>query len=327
MNAVLDYLRPHPHRGDVIAAGAIPLALAGLVIALRMTQWSHAARFVVTGLIAALILTMAWLAPLEWETPRPYHSMLLVAGLLMLIVTLRLLAQTIGASASFSAGSGFWTFAVEAAAAGYAAWHANSAICTLIAAVATGVAFEALINWIFGPVGIGTFRAMLLVVSAAFAAGAIRLHDGQRRHSVALVNAVGLASALLAFTFVASALAALETSVAVGSLDRASSGVGFGWKLYSLAIGFGLVAYAGVDREPGPAYLGTGVLILFAVSVAFPSLGGGPHSSLVGWPLFLLVIGAIGLAIGLRPRQPLPPAPATPGAGGATVPFRVDDET
>jgi hypothetical protein len=326
VNAVLEYLRPHPHRGDVIAAGAIPLALAAVSISLRMTQWSHGARFVVTALIAALILTMAWLAPLEGETPRPYHSMLLVSGLLVLILALRQLAQLLGASSSFSAGSGFWTFGLESLAAGYAAWRFNSGICTLIAAVAFGIAFEALINWIFGPVGVGTFRAMIVVVSAVFAAGAIRLHDSRRRHSVALVNAIGLATLVLAVSLVTSALAELQSSIAVAALDRATSGVGFGWKLYTLAIGFGLVAYSGVDREPGPAYLGTGVLLLFAVSTAFPSLVGGPHSSLVGWPVFLLVLGAIGLAIGLRPRQPLPPAPVGPDGGGATVPFRVDDE-
>jgi preprotein translocase subunit SecG len=326
VNAVLDYLRPHPHRGDVIAAGVIPLALAAISISLRMTQWSHGVRFVVTGLIAALILTMASLAPLEGETPRPYHSMLLVSGLLVLIVALLQLGRALGAGSSFSGGSGVWTFGLESLAAGYAAWRFNSGICTLIAAVAFGIAFEALINWVFGPIGIGTFRAMIVVVSAAFAAGAIRLHDRRRRHSVALVNAIGLATLVLALSLVVSALAELQTALSLASFDRATSGVGFGWKLYTLAIGFGLVAYSGVDCEPGPAYLGTGVLVLFAVSTAFPSLVGGPHSSLLGWPVFLLVLGAIGLAIGLRPRRPLPPAPVAAEGGGATVPFRVDDE-
>jgi hypothetical protein len=325
MNPVLEHLRPHPHRGDVIAAGAIPLAVAALVIALRMTQWSHGARFVVTGAIAALILTMAWLAPLEGASPRPYHSMLLVSGLLTLLVALLLLARTLGAGPSVDRGAGFWTFGLEAAAAGLAAWRLNSAICTLIAAVAAAVSFETLINWIFGPIGVYTFRAMLIVISFAFAAGAIRLHDRHRRHSVAFVDAIGLATVVLAASFVGSAVAALESSIALGNLDRATSGVGVGWKLYALAIGFGLVAYAGVDREPGPAYLGTGVLVLFAYSVAYPSVAGEPHTSLVGWPLFLLAIGAIGLAIGLRPRRPLPPPPVA-AEGATTVPFRVDDE-
>jgi hypothetical protein len=250
--------------------------------------------------------------------------MLLVAALIVLIAALRLLAGALGASSS-SAGAATWTFAAEAAAAIAAARHANSAVCTLIAAIAVAATLEAFVSWVFGPLSLGTFRAMLVLVSAALAAGAIRLHDRQRRHSVALVNAVGLATLVLGLTFVLSAINALQASVALGSLDRAASGVGFGWKLYLLALGFGLVAYAGADREPGPAYLGTAVLLLFAVVVSFPSLAGGRGGSLVGWPLFLLLVGGVGLAIGLRPRQPLPPSPLA-AKGAATVPFRVDDE-
>ena len=101
---MLECLRPHPHRGDVIAAGAVPLALAAIVIELRMTQWSLAPRFAVVALISVLLLTMAWLAPLESETPRTYHSILLVAGLVPLIVALQLLAEILGAHRPPGAG-------------------------------------------------------------------------------------------------------------------------------------------------------------------------------------------------------------------------------
>jgi hypothetical protein len=83
----------------------------------------------------------------------------------------------------------------------------------------------------------------------------------------------------------------------------------------------GLVAYAGVDHEAGPAYIGVAVLATFAVLVGL-SFGRG---SLVGWPLFLLIIGAIGLAIGLRPREPLPPPPDETAAA-PTIPLHSVDE-
>jgi hypothetical protein len=44
----------------------------------------------------------------------------------------------------------------------------------------------------------------------------------------------------------------------------------------------------------------------------------------VGWPLFLLVIGAVGLIVGLRPRRPLPPSPA-PSTAAPTVPLNRED--
>lgn len=265
-------LRPHPHRGEVIAAGAVPLAVAAFVIDLRMTQWSVGTRFVVVALIAALLLTMGWLAELEEDAPRAYHSIL------------------------------------------------------LIAALAGIVAVEAFVSWAFRPHGAGTFRAILLVLTLAFVLGAVRLRDRRRRHAVQRVNAAGVSAAVLAGTYlVAGFLTALIAAATNGSSPLGPVAAPFGWELYLLAVGLGLVAYSGVDHEPGPAYIGVAVLLAFAVLTGGFAVNRG---SLVGWPLFLLVIGAVGLAIGLRPRQALPPPPSTPAPPmpPPTVPLRpVDD--
>lgn len=323
MRAVLEFLRPHPHRGDVIAAGAVPLALAAIVIELRMTQWSLGPRFAVVALISVLLLTMAWMAPLESETPRTYHSILLVAGLLPLIVALQLLAEVVGAHRPPGPGAVWWTFGIAAVVAVVLARRANSAICTLIAALAAAIAVEAFVSWLFRPRGEGTFKAMLVVLSLAFAAGAVRLRDARRRHAVALVDAGGVVVLVLALTLVSVPLDVTALNLSrVGSFFGEVPTAGFGWELYLLAAGFGLVAYAAVDREPGPAYLGVAVLAGFAFLVGRHVPGRG---SLVGWPLFLLVIGAAGVAIGLRPRKPLPPPPGEQEAA-PTVPFRVQDQ-
>jgi hypothetical protein len=328
VRGALERLRPHPHRGDVIAAGAVPLALAAIVIEMRMTQWGVGARFAVVGLVASLLLLMGWLAPLEGETPRPYHSILLLAGLLPMIVALTLLAEVLGASRPPGTGASVWVFGVEAGLAVACAWRANSAVCTLVAAVAGAVAVESFVEWVFAPHGPGTFRAIAVVLTLAFAAGAVRLRDRRRRHAVQLINAAGVVTAVLALSFLVQA--ALRAAIgpvglgSVGSLGLASGGAAFGWKLWVLAVGFGLIAYAGVDREPGPAYFGVVLLVEFAFLAGAPSGGRG---SLVGWPLFLFVIGAIGLIVGLRPRQPLPPPPPAGPEGDVapTVPLNHED--
>ena len=319
MNPVLERLRPAPYRGDVTAAGAIPLALAAIVIDLRMTQWSVGVRLVLVGLIAVLILTMGWLTPLDGPAPTQYHSMLLIAGLLTLVVALQLLAEALGAR-SFPIGPGrlAWTFAAESAAAVACARRANSAACTLIAALAAGVAVEAGVRWIFGG-DLDTVRLVLFLLSLCFAAGAVRLRDGQRRHAVSLVNSAGLAALALAATYVFVIALSFQ---ARGSGFGAVQSFGFGgtgpagWELYLLAIGFGLVGYAGSDREPGPAYIGVLVLLAFAV------MAGSHHGSLLWWPLFLLALGVVGLVIGLRPSTPAPPPP--PAAVARTIPLGKD---
>ena len=319
MNPVLERLRPAPYRGDITAAGAIPLALSAIVIDLRMTQWSTGVRLVVVALIALLILTMGWLTPLDGPAPTQYHSMLLIAGLLPLLLALQLLAEVLGANSYpppfAGAGRFAWTFAAEAAAAIACARRANSAACTLIAALAGAVAVESAVRWIFGG-DLDTIRLVLFLLSLCFAAGAVRLRDGQRRHAVALVNAAGLAALTLAATYVLSFEFARLGSSSVQSFAFQRGSGPVGWELYLLAIGFGLIGYAGSDREPGPAYIGVFVLLSFAV------MAGTGHGTLIGWPLVLLALGVIGLVIGLRPSTPAPPPPPTTVA--PTIPLGRD---
>ena len=276
MSSVLDRLRPHPHRGDVIAAGAVPLALAAIVIELRMTQWSLGPRFGVVAVIAALLLTMGWLAPLEGDSPRVYHSVLLVCGLLPLVVALVLLAEVLGASRPPGAGGLLWVFAAEASVATASARRFNSGVCTLIAAVAAGVAIEAFVLWVFKPHGLGTFRAVLLVLTLAFGVGATRLRDHRRRHAVQLANAAGVAALVLAADLCAHALRPWSAPNQSGRAACSEDGSRwpasrFGWELYLLAVGFGLDRVSAADREPGPAYVGTVVLLAFALLVGAPS--------------------------------------------------------
>lgn len=327
ISRVVERLRPHPHRGDVIAAGAVPLAMAAVLIDLRMRQWSLGPRFVVVVLISGLILTMGLLAPLEYSSPRSYHSVLLVAGLLPLALALVLFAEVLGAHWPPGAGGLAWSFAVEAAIAAVAARRSNSAVCTLVAAVAGAIAIEAFVAWAFRPEGLGTFRAVLVALTVVFGFGAVRLRDRQRSHAVQLVNVAGLSALVLAasylYTLELPSLLHVFGWVAYAPLQLT---VPFGWKLYLIAVGLGLVAYGAVDRERGPAYVGLAVLAAFVILTGPPVSARG---TLVGWPGLLLVVGGAGLAIGLRPRRPLPPEPGTAGTGtaetGRTVPIDPHD--
>lgn len=308
---LLAAITPHPHRGDLVAAGAVPFALGVLLVNVRLDgTWANGILLVLTALACALVLGMGVLAPLEGERPRSYQQVLLLAGLLLGFVALLRFAELLGADDPLGApGSRMWIFAVMTAAAAWVARMRRSAICALVAALAGLVTVLAFVDWAFEPDGLGTARWVLLALAIGLVLTALARRDVQRRESVYLIDAAGVAILLIGLTFVG-ALFSLLTVVGVPG-----DGPGGGWKLVLLGAGLGLVAYAGVDREPGPAYLGTLILLLFVGLVGIPGEDG---ASLWFWPLVLLLVGGAAVAAGLRPRRPLPPEP--PGAGSPAEP-------
>ncbi len=295
----LDVLRPHPHRGDLIAAGAVPFTVAVLLLNVRMNAtWGDGIHLVITGLACALVLGMGLLAQREGEFPRAYQTVLLLAGLTLLAVTLLRFAQVVGSDQPLDSSSTLtWMAAVFTAVAAVPAWERiNSPICGLVEVVAGGIAVLALVDWVFDPQGPTTFRWVLLALIAVYVATHLRWREGRPRHAVHMINAAGLAALAIAGTFGGAFL------VPFG----ATGDPGTWWELVLVGVGLGLVAYAAVDREPGPAYLGVAVLLAFVLLAGIPGSGG---ASIVGWPLLLLLLGAAAIAAGLRPLRPLPPPP------------------
>jgi hypothetical protein len=312
-------LTPHPHRGDLIAAGAVPLALGVLLVNVRLdATWGTGVFVVIDALACALVLGMGLLAPLEGERPRSYQQVLLLVGQVLGFVTLVRLAQVLGADRPLqTAGSRLWIFLVVTIGAMWIARTHRSAVCALVAALAGIAAAVAFVDWAFSPSGPGTLRWLLLALAIAFVLAALARRDARRCESVYLIDAAGAAILALGATFVGAAVIAYTPlpDAALGFLGIPAGAPGGGWKLVLLAAGLGLVAYAGVDREAGPAYLGTAILLVFVVLTGIPASDG---ASLWFWPLVLLLVGGAAVGAGLRPRRELPPEP--PGAGGGDPP-------
>jgi hypothetical protein len=306
---VLDAIRPEPFRGDVVAAGVVVLALFVALVDLRFGgTWGIGIRVVVAGLSAALVAGMAVSSPVEDETPRAYQSILYVTSLILALIALLDLAQLLGgAQRSGAPGTRAW---VGALLSGLAWWYArrrNSAASTLLGAVVGVVVVVSSVDWIFSPDGPSTSRWMLLLCLLALVAFAVSLRDLHRRHAVALVDVAGLTALAIGLSFAP----ALTDPLGVESAP-------WGWELVLLVTGCALTAYAGVDRERGPAYIGTAVLALFVLIAARQSEGG---ASLIGWPIVLLLVAGVALAIGLRPSRPLPPEPGPSAPPAPTTPI------
>lgn len=96
-----------------------------------------------------------------------------------------------------------------------------------------------------------------------------------------------------------------------GGVSPAAAGgpVAWGWTLFVIAAGLGLLAYAAADQERGAGYLGVLTLIGFIALVA--PVRPGQTETIVGWPLVLLALGGLAIVAGLRPSRPLPPEPGS----------------
>jgi hypothetical protein len=286
-----DLLRPPPHRGPLIAAGGVSLAVGVALTVLRLQDTLP------IGIDAALLLVpgalLFWLgsqAPNEDGKPPAYQSVLLCTGLPLvyggLLVALGGTLDEVPSS---------WVLAIVSfAVGGLALWPAfarNSALSLLLAAILGGVVLEALASDAVLP-------WLMLPYALALVLAALALRLAARRHAEILIDGAGLAIAW----------------IGVAAFD---GGLSAFWELVLLAAGLGLVAFGALDRSPGPAYLGVVNLLLFIAAAA-------RGDTLWVWPLFLLVGGVIMLAAGLRPRRPLPPEPDPYRAGEAPLAARAE---
>jgi hypothetical protein len=294
---VLELLRPPAHRAPLIAAGAV-LFTAGLVLEEQRLddKLPLGVHLVLLAAATAVLLAVALLSPLDGPRPTPSQSVLLVCGLLLLALSLLRLSEVLGSGPDLSAFELAWTSLVVAGVAAHPARRRNSAIATMITAVALGVAMLAAAQWLFGPVSMTAYRWLLLALSLACVLASLALRGGRPRDAELLVITGGLAT--LAIPVLAAA-AVLLPFVGDGGLLPAF------WELVALAAGCGLIAYGAVDRVPGAAWLGVAHLLAFVIVV-----NAAAEATLLWWPLILLALGSGVMAAGLRPRRPLPPEPA-----------------
>ncbi|HMI71438.1 MAG TPA: hypothetical protein VK510_15690 [Solirubrobacteraceae bacterium] len=301
-------LRPLPHRGDVVAAGAVALAALVALLQLRFNDvWGDGVHLVYSAAAFAFVGAMALQARGSGPS-RAYQSALLATTFALAIPALTRLAQALGSEGLDSSGTLAWVGGLLAGLGFALASVRGSAVCLLLGAVSLVIALVGLVDWAFSPDGVTAFRWLLATLAAIFALATVGLRDSSSPRAVAVADAGGLAALALGLTFVIDQ---------VLTVDAFGPGAGAGWELFLYACGFGMCAYSAVDRVPGPGWIGVTVLVVTTVAAA------GGKSTLIGWPLVLGAGAAALLVVGLRPSRPLPPAPSR---GEAAQVFEIRDE-
>jgi hypothetical protein len=315
---LLALLRPPPHRGPLIATGAVLVTLGVALEEIRLhDKLPLGVHLVILALAGAAIYALG-VQVHQQGRPYAFQSVLLVCGLLLLAPALLTLADVLGADFdAFPAGAFVWTSLIYAGAALYPAAARASSICGLIAALAVGVALLSFVNWALGAESVTTYRWLLALLAAGYVVACLALRGAAPRHSEQMANAAGLAVLAIGLTGVAPIVVDAFSPFGFGEPDPLPNG----WELIVFAVGCGLVAYGAVDHAPGPTYLGVANLAAFLVCV-----GVSDDETLLYWPALILVLGAATMFVGLRPRQPLPPEPSPYTTGKVPLASRSTEE-
>lgn len=285
-------------RPPVVALGGVLLALGVVTLEVRLDEpWATFPLLLVAAAAAGGLLALAMVEDRGAERPAPTASVLLVAGIALVAVTIYRLAQLLGADAPLeAAGSLTWELLLLAAVALGLAASMRSAALLLVGALAAGGVVLAGVSWIFDTQNQAVFRAVLLGLIVAYAAAAAALTG---RHRDVLVDASGVA--LLGISFLGGGFFFLLG----GHLPDAYEAV-------LLAGGLALAAYVLWARAPGPALLSVLALFSFVVSAVTTNefIGSDGEATdqsdatLAGWPIILLLAGGASLGYGiLRGRR------------------------
>ena len=257
--------------------------------------WSQACISGVAIAGFALLFGLAFAGTGEDE-PRPTaaQSALLVAGLVVLAAAVVRFGQVTGEnSPGDHAGTVVWMALAFGVIAAYPAFRLGSAICTLAAALAFGLAFVEFVHTVFNADRANAFRWLFLVVILVYASLALVLRGGQPRDSTQLVNAAMVA------------VAAILGTIGFG-IDFGDEGADLGptlstwWELVVLAVPLSAIGYALLTRQRGPAWSGSAALLLSVLVIGQPqAVLSTTHGSLKGWPIVLLALAALTLGGGL----------------------------
>ena len=311
--------------GLLFASGAVVLEIR------KSATWGLGARMLVAlipaVLLYGLVLQAAWRrAPSPRADANPWQSVFAVFAVLLNAIWLTLLFRWVGAHGALIT---IPALGLTAASAAYAAWRANVRFAALLAALAVVVAWLAVWNKLLHPPA-DTNRWLLLIVGVGLVATAVSLARRGRREASELVTAAGAAGVLAASAGVFVDLLGFSLNRVVRAVGLAHSVGGlnvkqhFIWDLLLLLIAIALIAYASRARVRGPGYVGGAGLFVFMFSaggqISARLSGHPPSGSVTGWPLALLVIGAIALGIGFLASRPGGERAVSPPPDGAPPP-------
>lgn len=260
------------------------------------------------GLLVPLVIAFAFLygvgmlGALSTGRLRSWEAVYLVFGVLVAPWVLVQFVEAIGGSPGASLNI-VWVFAVTAGLAAAAALIAGLRYGLLLASLAVIVSWSALWDEILSN-GIGqhfgTYRGLLIILAAllgaaAFAVWRLDQREGAGRATEIVTGAA--ASAVLACSLSFPKVFALDNPFFSVSGPESS----LFWEIVLLVVSLLAVGYGSRFAARGPAYVGGIGLAVFLLLAGIDVNDATPDGKIVGWPLILVIVGAVAFAISLVP--------------------------
>jgi len=295
-------------RGSLRGVGGLLLATGVIVLVFRRTSFADPWRPVTIFLL--LLVTTAFLygtglLASRWSgRPAGWRSAFVVYAIVLVPFTLFEFLLWIKGDTT-SSWNAVWIFAVTAGSAFLAVRLAGVRYATLLGGVALTVAWLAAWNEILNA-GLADFDALrwvLLGIAAILLAlaGLASLGGWPEGTSADLVTVAGLAAILAGgAVFLIGLLVPIE-AVLPGESAGPPLQQGLFWDIEMLVVAMGLIGYASVAPSRGPGYIGAFGLIAFIYSVGLDLDDSSPAGKVLGWPLILIVVGALIFAASVLP--------------------------
>jgi hypothetical protein len=296
--------------GLLFAAGAIVLALR------KRDDWSDWAQFLVLLVATVVLFAAAVLGARALQALAGWESALYVFAILLLPATLLQLVNAIDDQADGNINS-FWIFGLSAGVAAAIALRRGLRWQMLIAGLYLIASWIGLWSKILSNPSGNTIRWLLVAIAAILLLGAATLVRRGLPQAGDLITAAGIAAILPALIGATVSLGQALNQTGVGGDNTKPTE---GWNVYLLVISLALIGYGALATVRGPSYVGAfgfGVFILLTGFDLVSSLKGDDTNG-VGWPLILLILGALALAGGfagprIQTAAPPPPPPPPPG--------------
>jgi hypothetical protein len=288
-------------RDAKLGSGLLILVIGIGMAELRMNHaWSHGVLLLVAAVPFAFLFAAALRAPRDGDSqdPSPMTSLLCALAFAFGVLSVYRLGQIVHPSHTLSrAGLVTWLLVLVTGIGTVLGNLRHSATLMLATLIAFSfLVFEAC-NLLFD-LGrdVSTYRYIATALIATYMLLATSIRLWPRLQSVLFV-AAGLLLFLMAETMFGLDLGHVLgiPLFLVGVIPKPA----FGWVV---VIGLGLLGLTGhamQRRDPGPGYLAVIVSTLWVTLAAAPQ----SHLTLVGWPLFVLVVGAIIVVFAVTDRD------------------------